>query len=466
MNKKDLEILRSAIRRSPDNIALRLSYALKLFKLKEYQDSEINYQHVLKLDPDNIKAKQGLMELYFTKENYSTVIVIAEELAHRNISSEKIMELHAKALLKQNSIEEAQNLYNKILQRNPFYYDEELDSVLDDAEEYYDEMGNRTINSDDDEDFDEFDDYPGVEIPEFLSNPQQMFLPKTEPGYSDVFGMHDTKQHIKELYMHLDLDENTLQKYGLTAGASLLLYGPPGCGKTLIVSRTPYEHEVDIIPFDWNRVSNGQGISKEFIIPFYFNIARINTPLTIFYDNFDTIFNQNLINSSMEANKYKHQFEMEVDAMYAYNQSITIIAATNAVWQIDPTFFRYGRFDTLAFVAPPSINDRKEFFSSTFDKMQLDLNVSEELLAATNQFSYADLSQIMNMTIKSKLQHAIEKQSKPIGEIDENEFLNNVKKFRSNTKTWFDVCLSHTDTGFKNTAIYQEVHEYVQENMK
>ena len=88
MNKNDLRILKEAINRSPDNIALRLSYALKLFKIKEYEERK-KLSACFKTRFRKYKAKQGLIELYFAKGNYSAVIVIAEELSARNLTSEK-----------------------------------------------------------------------------------------------------------------------------------------------------------------------------------------------------------------------------------------------------------------------------------------------------------------------------------------------------------------------------------------
>ena len=199
MNKNDLRILKEAINRAPDNIALRLSYALKLFKIKEYDESEKNYHHVLKLDPENIKAKQGLIELYFAKGNYSAVIVIAEELSARNLTSEKILELQVKSLLRQNSLKEAQELYNKILERNPFYFDEELDSVLNDQEEYFDDSREGEGGFGDKDEFDPFDEYSPMEMPDFITNPEQMFLPKIEPGFGAMIGQDYLKNELQEM---------------------------------------------------------------------------------------------------------------------------------------------------------------------------------------------------------------------------------------------------------------------------
>mgnify|MGYP000098915040 FL=1 len=458
MNKNDLRILKEAINRSPDNIALRLSYALKLFKIKEYDESERNYQHVLKLDPENIKAKQGLIELYFAKGNYSAVIVIAEELSARNLTSEKILELQVKSLLRQNSLKEAQELYNKILERNPFYFDEELDSVLNDQEEYFDESRDNESGYGDKDEFDPFDDFSGMEMPDFITNPEQMFLPKIEPGFGAMAGQEYLKQELHELYLHLDLDQDTLQRFDIQPTGSVLLYGPPGCGKTYAVSHLPYEFDIDIIPFDWNRISNNQSISKEFIIPFYFNMARLHMPATIFIDQFDQLPG---IGNEEVQNTYMHQLLLEVDAMFRYKQNVVLIAATNAIWNINPTMFRFGRFNNVVFVYPPDEADRKEFIQILVEKHQIKTGSLDEWVEKTHLFSYSDIEKWFDLAIKKHLSAHFYKSESKIPDLQKAGLDEALVKCKPSTLYWFDKVISSTNESFKMTEMYQEVRDFV-----
>ena len=94
---------------------------------------------------------------------------------------------------------------------------------------------------------------------------------------------------FQQMYIDMDLDLDTLSRFGLEPSGSILLYGPPGCGKSFSISLLPYELDIDVIPFDWNRISNNQSISREFIIPFYFNMARLHMPATSFIDQVDQL---------------------------------------------------------------------------------------------------------------------------------------------------------------------------------
>ncbi len=458
MNKNDINALREAVIRSPENIALRLSLALKLFKVREFDESEKNYQQVLKIDPENIKAKQGLIELYYSKGNYSTVIVIAEELANRNLASEKIMELQVKSLLKQNSHKEAQEIYNKILDRNPFYFDEELDSVLADDEEYNSDSKDKPFAGDDD--FEGFGHMGEMKIPDFINNPEIMYLPKTGNGFEDMVGHDDIKEALDIIYLVDELDEEIKDKYKLKNCSSLLLYGPPGCGKSFTVSCIPSEFEEDVLPFDWSRISDdSQSVRKDFILPFYFNMARMEAPLTLHLDRVEDIIG----NKNPDAHLFQSQFAAEMDAAYRYNQDLFVIACSTSVWHLDPGMLRGGRFDDCLFVAPPNKLERRAYFEAYFEKLEIEIPNIDSLAEASELFSFADLR---NVCDKSVLKHVARYQPdlKRMPNMDTDTFLSEILKSKPTTLYWFDQIIHESTTSFKSTQIFNTVNEYLFNN--
>lgn len=458
MNKNDINTLREAVKRSPENIALRLSLALKLFKVRELDESEKNYQQVLKIDPENIKAKQGLIELYYSKGNYSTVIVIAEELANRNLASEKIMELQVKSLLKQNSHKEAQEIYNKMLDRNPFYFDEELDSVLADDEEYSNESKEKSFAGEDE--FEGFGHMGDLKIPDFINNPEIMFLPKIGNGFEDMVGRDDIKQTLEMTYLVDELDEETKEKYKLKNCSSLLLYGPPGCGKSYTVSCIPMEFEEDVMPFDWSRISDdSQSVRKDFILPFYFNMARMEAPLTLHLDRVEDIIGS----KNPDAHLFQSQFAAEMDAAYRYNQDLFVIACSTAVWHLDPSMLRGGRFDDCIFVAPPTREERKLYFEAYFEKLDIKIKDLDGMVEASELFSFSDLR---NVCDKAVLKHIASHlpDVKQVPKFTSNLFLKQILEAKATTLYWFDQIIHESSNAFKSTQIYHTVTEYLSNN--
>ena len=131
MNKnQDIESLIEAISSSPDNLPLRIMLAGKYLHFGRLDESETEYQTVLNYDSNHLKAKEGLAEIYFRRGKYSAVIVIVEELMARKVASERMMVICAKSLVREKSIEYAQEIYEKILDNNPDFEDKELDENL------------------------------------------------------------------------------------------------------------------------------------------------------------------------------------------------------------------------------------------------------------------------------------------------------------------------------------------------
>jgi transitional endoplasmic reticulum ATPase len=446
MSKKDLKNFEDALKNAPNNIALRLTYALKLFKLKEFDLSEKNYQAVLKLDPNNKKAKQGLVELYFAKENYSAVIIIAEELVKINSASEKMMELYAKALLRQNSISDAQEVYDKIIKNNPFYFDEELDSVLEDDNEYLNDQLGSDDDEFDDEDMDDFFNNP------FLDDETHLFLPDSGLTWKKVFGLSDLKNFIDYKSGNLDLDpENRVEEK-----IGLLLYGPPGCGKTFFVRSLTSKTEAEILPLGIDRLLDIYSYKPEGLLHYYFGKMRINSPCILYIDEVDKYAQDRSNLTSHDERLTVSKLLEELDNVRFQDQFV--VASTNRPWEIDPVFFTPGKFNHQYFVGPPNFEERSEFLTSKFQgkKKYTELNTMIEVLAAkTRNFSYAEINQAFEQfrfkigEVKTKKQN-----------IDFNILLNCIEDINPYAPIWFEQFLSSWPEKLKSLSVYQKVAKY------
>jgi transitional endoplasmic reticulum ATPase len=447
--KNDVKELREAVANSPENIALRMSLALRLLKLKEYDECEKNYQAVLKLDKDNIKAKQGLLELYFAKQNYSAVIVIAEELAQRNIISEKSMELHIKSLIRQNNLKDAQEIYNKLLDRNPFFFDEEIEMVLTDE----DDEGDGTIDFNDE--FEGFSNIGEMPIPDFIENPKMMLMPPVGEGFSDIIGCENLKNELNHIYFLDELSDEDKKKYKIKNCKSLMLYGPPGCGKSYSVSCISAEFDEDIMPVDLSKTSDeNHTVKKDYLIPFYFNMVRVAAPLTLYFDHFD-----NLVSYGEESNLlFSTQFETEMDQVYRMNVDLILLASTNKPWKIKPEWLRYGRFDDSIFVTPPDVNDRKSFFEEKSKDLNFKWDV-DQLAEMTANYSYADLTYVTEKVVYNNVVQHFSKSKMPI--VTTDKLVTEIANTKSSILYWFDDFKLQTNHAFKKTVIYDQIEDYI-----
>lgn len=446
MNKKDLKLIEEALKKSPNNIALRLTYALKLFKVKEWEQSEKNYHAVLKLDPSNTKAKQGLVELYFVKTNYSAVIVIAEELVKLNAASEKMMELYAKALLRQNSIADAQEVYERIIKNNPFYFDEELDSVLEDHDEYLEEGD----EFDDEEDYGD-DDMAGFFENPFFSDETHLFLPEANLHFDDLIGLDKVKALIN---FKTPILTPELPNQGSTKFA-LLLFGPPGCGKTYFVKALPKELDVSILPLGIDRLIDSFSYKAEGLLHFYFGKMRLNRPCVLWIDEVERYAVARTKEMSYESRQTVSKFLEELDGVRFKDESQFVIAATNEPWSMDSVFFTPGKFDYQMFVPPPSLDERKKYFMKMGKTLQIDEIKIITLAEATAFFSYPEMDQLIDHAFFNNLKPAKRRQKVKVEQV-----LAIVKSFEPYAKTWIEKFVEFTPSFMHNTQVYKEVMKY------
>ncbi|MGB0525362.1 MAG: tetratricopeptide repeat protein, partial [Flammeovirgaceae bacterium] len=115
MDNNTIDSLKEALKFSPDNIPLRLHLAQTLLGLNRIEEAEKEFQHILTIEHNNEKAKFGLATVFYQKGEYSTCNVILEELIHSDTTDIGLLVLYTRALLKENAISQAIELYQRVL---------------------------------------------------------------------------------------------------------------------------------------------------------------------------------------------------------------------------------------------------------------------------------------------------------------------------------------------------------------
>ena len=123
--------LKEALQFSPDNIPLRLHLAETLVSNHRLDEAEEEFQKILQLDNQHQKAKIGLAHIFHQKGEYSKCLVILEAFINAPSATDtELLVLYAKTLLKEGSTQQAIEIYKQVLDRDPSFSDEELDSQL------------------------------------------------------------------------------------------------------------------------------------------------------------------------------------------------------------------------------------------------------------------------------------------------------------------------------------------------
>ncbi len=332
MDDNAINSLKEALKHSPDNVPLRILLADTLLTMNRLEEAENEYSTILKY-ADNTKAKAGLAKVFFKKGSYSACNVILEEVIERGISDVDVFTLYAKGLLKENSTAKAIEAYKKALAIDPEFFDEELDSQL----------RQRGSNQ-------------AAETEEELDH---RFLQKPTINFNDVGGMETVKKEIEMKIIKPLLHPELYKAYGKKTGGGILLYGPPGCGKTFIAKATAGQVNAKFISVSLNDILDMWVGNSEKNLHEIFELARHNTPCVLFIDEIDAL---GASRSDMKQSSGRHlinQFLQELDGINSTNEGVLTIGATNTPWNLDPAFRRPGRFDRIIFVPPADASTRE-----------------------------------------------------------------------------------------------------------
>ncbi len=408
MNNDMINSLRLALQVSPDNIPLKLHLAQVLLQAGRLQEAETEFTELLRLTSD-AAPRVGLARTFFDLQAYAKCNVLLEELLASDPGNIDLLLLHARALLRGNEFQDARNSYERALEINPQLKDEELDNAL-----------RLAVSSADTTDVDAL-------LGDILQQPTINF--------SQVGGMENVKKEI-DLKIIKPLQHPELYKaYGKKTGGGILLYGPPGCGKTHIARATAGQVNAQFISVGLNDILDMWIGNSERNLHEMFELARANTPCVLFFDEIDAL---GASRSDMKQSAGRHlinQFLSELDGIDFNNDGILVLGATNTPWHLDTAFRRPGRFDRIIFVPPPDEAARASILQLKLAGKPLGQVDYEGVAKKLEHYSGADLEALVDLAVEEKLEAAF---TTGLPEpLQSKDLLNAARKHRATTQEWF-----------------------------
>ena len=433
MANKTIQGLIEALNVSPDNVPLRLHVAELLLDDKSYTEATEQFQEVLKRSYGNTRAQLGLADCYYNTEKYSAAIIIYEQLTPEQLSEEDQVRF-VRCLIKEDSLQQAMDIYQKILLANPLYSDDEIDSYL--------RLPSAGMSEElTSEDFD--DDY---------------FMEKPAIKFENVGGMQRIKEEIAIKIIQPLQNPDLYKAFGKKTGGGILLYGPPGCGKTFIAKATAGEIDAKFINIGLHDILDMWVGNSEKNLHEIFELARRNAPCVLFFDEVDAM---GASRSDLKQSAMRHvinQFLAELDGVESDNEGVLVLAATNAPWSVDPAFRRPGRFDRIIFVEPPDEAAREEIFTDMLaGKPVCDID-TKKIASAAKDYSCADIKAAIDIATEDKLRESMSKGS--IQPITTKDLLKAVKQHRPTTLEWFSSAKNYALYA-NESGLYDDILKYL-----
>jgi SpoVK/Ycf46/Vps4 family AAA+-type ATPase len=231
-------------------------------------------------------------------------------------------------------------------------------------------------------------------------------LPAEHVTLADVAGMAKVKERLEAAFLAPLNNPQLRALYGKDLRGGLLLYGPPGCGKTFMARAVAGEMGVNFLAVSLADVLGVYIGQSERNLHEIFETARVSAPCVLFLDEVDALGQKRSALGGSAMRGTVNQLLEELDGVTGSNEGVFVLAATNHPWDVDTALRRPGRFDRMLLVTPPDQPAREALFRRELAERPIaDIDV-EELARATEGYSGADIVHVGQAAAERALVHS------------------------------------------------------------
>ena len=254
---------------------------------------------------------------------------------------------------------------------------------------------------------------------------------------ADVAGLDEVKKRLEAAFLAPMRNPELRKLYGKSLRGGLLLYGPPGCGKTFIARAVAGELGARFITVSFADLIDMFVGRSERNIHELFEVARRNAPCVVFLDEVDAIGQKRSQLRNTPMRSAVNQLLLELDDVASDNTGVFLLAATNHPWDVDSALRRPGRFDRTLLVLPPDGPAREGVFRYHLrDRPVAGIDLAR-LSKLTDGYSGADIAHICETAAERALLDSVKSgEARLIGQADLEA---SVGEVRPSLGTWFET---------------------------
>ncbi len=281
--------------------------------------------------------------------------------------------------------------------------------------------------------------------------------------FADVGGLAEVKKEIHRKIILPFQKPALFDRFKKKSGGGVLLYGPPGCGKTMMARATAGEVGAAFVSIEITEILDMYIGQSEKRLAQAFNTARASPPTVLFFDEIEALAARRKFGEAEHGASLVSTFLNEFDGVNSDNTGLLILAATNVPWAIDSAFRRPGRFDRVLFVPPPDKDAREAILKLALAERPQETLSLDPIVAATSGFSGADLVGVVETACDLAIEESLD--TEEVVPLKQKHVTEALKGLRPTTLEWLSQARNYAKYA-NESGLYDDVLAFLDKHSK